>query len=385
MRKFIYIFISLSLYNFLSISAQNSDDTSLVEQDSLSQWVMQEALNSFNNEDYITAYKLFSKASESNNKEAEFYLGTMYDNGYGVEQNHNIAHDWFLKAANKGHLESQNNLGYFYQYGIGCTKNIQESVKWYKMAADAGYGYAQFNLGYYYLKGDGNDPDLGIKYYKMAVESGNIRAINDMANFYLKGTYIEKDENKAFELLNKAASKNDALAMYNLGCCYQLGAGIPMDLKKAYLTFVEAAKLGSTEAMYVLSLWEETSIILPEGVNIKKPEVGKVCDKCISVYAVTKQPKATVLTLAIDSYAGDNQYAQWITLDKDSYIQYKGKKYNLIKTDGLAISPDKTYYDYLGQVKYAHLYFQPLPKKATEFDFIESLDGDWRIYNISYK
>ncbi|MFU9047141.1 hypothetical protein ACNAUY_12215 [Acinetobacter tibetensis] len=38
---------------------------------------------------------------------AQYSLGTMYDNGYGVVKNIVLAKEWYPKAANNGHAKAQ--------------------------------------------------------------------------------------------------------------------------------------------------------------------------------------------------------------------------------------------------------------------------------------
>ncbi|MBO4608014.1 MAG: sel1 repeat family protein, partial [Prevotella sp.] len=42
----------------------------------------------YDKEDYKNAYVIFSKAANENNSYAQYCLGTMYENGYGVKQDY---------------------------------------------------------------------------------------------------------------------------------------------------------------------------------------------------------------------------------------------------------------------------------------------------------
>jgi TPR repeat protein len=61
------------------------------------------ALVAYDQKHYTEAFDLFNKAAESGNINAEYYLGIMYENGYGVEQNRSNALTWYSKAASHGH------------------------------------------------------------------------------------------------------------------------------------------------------------------------------------------------------------------------------------------------------------------------------------------
>jgi hypothetical protein len=93
--------------------------------------------------DYKSAFTYFSQAANAGHAGAQNYLGFMYQNGYGVEQNYAEAVSWYRKAANAGNANAQNNLGFMYEQGYGVTKNYAEAVSWYRKAAAQGEPYAK--------------------------------------------------------------------------------------------------------------------------------------------------------------------------------------------------------------------------------------------------
>ena len=50
---------------------------------------------------------------------AQYYLGVMYDNGFGVPQDYRIAVKWYSFAAQQGLAGAQYNLGVMYNKGEG--------------------------------------------------------------------------------------------------------------------------------------------------------------------------------------------------------------------------------------------------------------------------
>ena len=63
--------------------------------------------------------------------------------------------------------------------------------------------------------------------------SGNNEAILILSECYEKGIGVEKDANKAFELLTKSADKNNQKACFLLGEKYYYGNGVAKDLEKS--------------------------------------------------------------------------------------------------------------------------------------------------------
>ena len=61
----------------------------------------------------------------------------------------------YTKAAEQGDADAQFNLGDMYEKGDFVPKNDVEAVKFYKKAAEQGHVKAQFNLGQMYKLGEG--------------------------------------------------------------------------------------------------------------------------------------------------------------------------------------------------------------------------------------
>lgn len=100
---------------------------------------------------------------------------------------------------------------------------------------------------------------------------------------------------------------------------------------------------------------------------------------------VTLDPNYTILDMV--SYNGGQ--IMNCTMSRNAYILANGKKYNLIKAEGISYSP--TFTDYPNwesgrEVSLSfRLYFPPLPKGTTTFDFMESPTDGWQIKGVELK
>src|SRR5271157_1478903 len=77
-------------------------------------------------------------------------LGSMYENGAGVEGNYAQAASWYRKAAEAGDPLGMTSLGWMYENGIGVEKDYAQAVSWYRKAAEAGEPLAMTGLGWMY-------------------------------------------------------------------------------------------------------------------------------------------------------------------------------------------------------------------------------------------
>ena len=128
----------------------------------------------FESNNYTEALKCFMKAAEKGHVEAQYNLGVMYHNGYGVVQNYTEAVNWYMKSAEQGFAEAQNNLGTMYANGEGIARNYTEALKWYRKSAEQGNAEAQYNLGMMYYNGNGVKRNFteAEKWLRKAAEQG---------------------------------------------------------------------------------------------------------------------------------------------------------------------------------------------------------------------
>jgi TPR repeat protein len=60
--------------------------------------------------DYAQALKWFRKAAESGNADAEFNIGSMYQQGMGVPENMPEAIEWYKRANTHGQVQARTAL-----------------------------------------------------------------------------------------------------------------------------------------------------------------------------------------------------------------------------------------------------------------------------------
>ena len=100
-------------------------------------------------------------------------------------------------------------------------------------------------------------PEERVERVKKLVERGNANALNQLARYYDNGRLgLPQDRAKANELYLKAGELGHAEAYYNLGCSYQYGDGVEIDMKKAKYYYELAAMNGDVVARYNIGCLE---------------------------------------------------------------------------------------------------------------------------------
>lgn len=115
--------------------------------------------------------------------------------------------DFQMKLANKGNVEAQFKVGEMYENGFGVEKNVEEGLKWITKAAEQGHETAGFKLLYYDIRKNGINAGNKAKYDEL---NNKALAGNGQAQYYLglmnaHGVGVKLDEEKALDWLNKAS------------------------------------------------------------------------------------------------------------------------------------------------------------------------------------
>lgn len=148
-----------------------------------------------------------------------YKLGSLYDNGILVKEDPNKAFEYFKIAAEKGVPDAQYRLACFYDESYGVVSiNRKRAAYWYKKAADQGHTIAKYNLAICYQNGDGVDKDLEKAFNLVqdaAIENLPI-AQTTLGLYYEQGIYVKKDSGNAIYWYKKAIENDDEDAQEHL-------------------------------------------------------------------------------------------------------------------------------------------------------------------------
>ncbi|MFN7095950.1 MAG: hypothetical protein ACK4PR_00085, partial [Gammaproteobacteria bacterium] len=225
---------------------------------------------------------LLQAAVYNNDKEAQFIVGHIFDDGYPkyknslrtflqdiyqndvLEDDDEEANIWYRRAAKQGELRAHNSLG--------LDENYEEAIKWFQCAADHGYAEAQYNLATKYEQDEEHDVDIAeaVKYYKLAAAQGHTHALFRLGAIFDFRQHNQKteeiasalptlwqyddcdDTNKQYAEVIKwygcAAEQGHADAAYRLAEIYEQGIGVDKSLEEAMKWSELAYKNGHAQA-----------------------------------------------------------------------------------------------------------------------------------------
>lgn len=211
-----------------------------------------------------------TRLAEEGDVDACLTLGYMYLYGEGgMQSDSEKAFKYYSMAADKGDKIAMNNLGSLYYSGIGTKKDVRQAIKLFDDAAKLGNNEAAVNLAFIYLTSGATDnptvKSTVVKLFNQAANGDNITAQYMMGMIYYNGFGIAKNDDKAFQMLRKAASQYDE-AQYQLALRYMNAEGTPRNYGNAVANLIKAAKQGHIPSM----LW--LGDILAAGTSFPKNE-----------------------------------------------------------------------------------------------------------------
>ena len=80
------------------------------------------------------AFRGFKTLATQGHADAQFYLGTMYENGEGVPRDDAEAEKWYRRAAEQGYADAQSALGLMYHAGESVPRDHVRAHMWFNLA-----------------------------------------------------------------------------------------------------------------------------------------------------------------------------------------------------------------------------------------------------------
>jgi len=123
MKAFIFSIIFLTVSLSTVVTASNLED----------------AVEAMRTGNFAEAYCIMRPLAEDGDADAQYNIGWMYLNGYGLRVNDSLALDWWEKASSQGHTDANFSIGMLYSLGEGdVPKDSSKAIDYYLLAAKQG-------------------------------------------------------------------------------------------------------------------------------------------------------------------------------------------------------------------------------------------------------
>ena len=250
------------------------------------------------NDVWQTLFKEKLQEAGQGNSNAQFDIGSMYQNGRGVSPSRSKAIEWYNKAATQDNEKAVNRLNLLQANEERFSKEL----------ASAGNGdqESQYKLGNMYTEGIGTNIDLAkaADAFERSASQGYVKAEYKLGLIYYEGTGVRASKKIAYKWFKQAADKGYAAAQYYLGKMYASGSGVKRDYATSLEWYTKAVDGGFNQA-------RSEMIDVSEKMNASKktaaaPEKKAVTRKSATVVKANKKP-STSKTFGIE----DLMVAAW--------------------------------------------------------------------------
>jgi TPR repeat protein len=185
------------------------------------------------------------EVAKQGNANAQVRLGQEYLSGKSTRKDEFEAAIWFRKAADQGSAEGQNNLGLLYKYGRGVPEDEKQAVYWFRKAADKGFPNALTNLGVMLLSGEHRNESEALKLLQRAAKKNDAEALFQLGQIYQLGNpVVEINYTEAMSFYRKAADLKHGEAAARIGVFFERGYGVRKNGEEAMQWFLKAIDLG---------------------------------------------------------------------------------------------------------------------------------------------
>lgn len=162
--------------------------------------------DAYEEDDYATALNELLPLAKEGDSEAQYLVGTIFQDGNGVPQDFSEAAEWYLLAAEQNYASAQFNLGAMYYLGNGVPQDYEAAFKWFRLSAKSGIASAQSALGLLYRFGDAVPQDniRSHMWYNIASANGDTDAgsFRDKIADNMTSADISKAQEMARECMN---------------------------------------------------------------------------------------------------------------------------------------------------------------------------------------
>jgi len=116
---------------------------------------LEDAVSAMRSGDFAEAYCIMRPLADQGDADAQYNIGWMYLNGYGLRVNDSLALQWWNKASEQGHTDASFSIGMLYSLGEGeVPKDMDKAIDYYLVAAVDGQEDAVSILKSMMLRGD---------------------------------------------------------------------------------------------------------------------------------------------------------------------------------------------------------------------------------------
>lgn len=203
-------------------------------------------------------FSLYREASEAGLAEASYEYGVVLLDGGGEPPQPEEAVEAFGRAAAQGYgrRASVERLRTACFHAPGALEGDVIRAEIEALLKEDPDGEAALLRGYFHTRGFGYPQEMkeSLRWHERAASKGNADAMFELYVLYANGEGIEPQPELALDWAMRAAEAGNIRAMYNLGTFYATGNGVERDPARSLKWYKKAAEAGHGRAAATVSV-----------------------------------------------------------------------------------------------------------------------------------
>ncbi len=203
--------------------------------------------------------ELLKESYQRNDFDHLMVIAKTYFMGFGVLQDYEKAFQIYSYLFSQGDERGAYYLGYMYEHGYGIEKDIEKAIMYYQSHQD---DLTDFRLGVFYMLGQyvEKDEEKALEYLTLSHEA---------ESYLYQGMLLEKRREyaDAFQAYYQGAKLFQRECMYKAALFLKLGFGVDLDLNEAYRYFEYGYFLLHGESAYELSMMYFDGLVVDKDVQ----------------------------------------------------------------------------------------------------------------------
>jgi TPR repeat protein len=182
--------------------------------------------------------------------DANFLLGSAYEEGLGVTANHIMARNHYRRSCESDFPIACGYLGRMYYNDADSDETTEQMLQYWNKSCDGGWFKSCDSVSGLYATGDRVKKDMrkAIQISQKTCSGGFASGCARLGAVYYQGDSVKRDLNQARKYFNSACEAHDAEGCVLLAWMYHSGEGVAKDSRKATSVVQGACSRGSQKA-----------------------------------------------------------------------------------------------------------------------------------------
>jgi TPR repeat protein len=208
-----------------------------------------DAMAAMRNGDFAEAYCILRPHADEGDADAQYNIGWMYLNGYGLAINDSLAMEWWMRASAQGHVDANFSIAMLYSLGEGhVKKDMDKAVDYYLLASEAGHEDARL-----IIKSMLTRDDKSISERKLEIINNYGYLLGDLFSIKVERANLRATASLESKIVNRLLQGDIVIELGKEGKWSHIAVKTASNASEGQIAWVYSSLLEPYESMKVMS------------------------------------------------------------------------------------------------------------------------------------